>query len=101
MSQRNRIVRVATVLLVALALAAPAPSFAARFPDGRLSPVAVWEMAWSWLTGLVVPDQGSAPRRMTTRWEKEGPAIDPNGGTPPNPAPLPPPARLRAGGGNS
>jgi hypothetical protein len=100
MSQRNRIVRVATALLVALALAAPAPSFAARLPEGRLFPAAAWEMAWSWLTRLVVPDQGNAPRRMTSRWEKEGGGIDPNGTNPLAPPP-PPPIRLRSVGGNS
>jgi hypothetical protein len=99
MFQRNRIVRVAIALLVALALAAPAPTFAARLPEARLSPAAAWEMAWSWLTRLLLPVPGAAPR-LTSQWEKEGGIIDPNGGTPPNPGP-PPPVRLRAGGGNS
>jgi len=100
MSQRNRIVRVATALLVALALAAPAPSFAARLPEGGLSPAAAWQMAWSWLTRLVVPDQGNAPRRMTSRWEKEGGGIDPNGTNPLAPPAPAPAVRLRSGGGN-
>lgn len=98
MSQRNRIVCVAIALLAALALAAPAPSFAARLPEGSFSPVAAWEMAWSWLTHLVVPDHGAAPRGLTSRWEKEGGGIDPNGGTPPSPAP-PPSFRSRSGNG--
>jgi hypothetical protein len=101
MSQRNRIVRVAMALLVALALAAPAPTFAARLPEARLSPATAWEMAWSWLTRLLLPDPGAAARGLPSPREKEGGIIDPNGGTPPNPAPPPPPARLRSGGGNS
>jgi hypothetical protein len=98
MSQRNRIVRVASALLVALALAVPAPTFAARLPVSSFSPVAVWEMAWSWLTHLVLPEPGAAPR-PASGWEKDAGGIDPNGG--PTPAPPPPPIRLRSGGGNS
>ena len=98
MSQRNRIVRVAIALLAALALAAPAPSFAARLPEASFSPLGAWETAWSWLTRLVVPDHGAAPRGLTSRWEKEGGGIDPNG-QPAAPAP-PAPSRSRSGSGN-
>src|ERR1700686_5888817 len=99
MSQRNRIVRVAMALLVALVLAAPAPTFAAKLPEARLTPAAAWEMAWSWLTRLLMPELGAAPRGAANGWEKDGGAIDPNGGTPPSPAPPPPPARFRSGNG--
>src|SRR5258706_12361254 len=98
MSQRTRPGRVGVALPAALPLAAPAPSFAARLPEASFSPLGAWEMAWSWLPRLVVPDHGPAPRGLTSRWEKEGGGIDPNG-QPAAPAP-PAPSRSRSGSGN-
>ena len=101
MSQRNRVVCVAIALVAALVLIAPAPTFAARLPEGGLSPAGAWELAWSWFTGVVFPGHG-ALGSLASRWEKEGGAIDPNGTgstNPKPPAPLQPSGGIPAGGG--
>jgi hypothetical protein len=89
MSQRNRHTWAAVALLAAILLAAPAPTFAAGLPEGRLPLAGAWEHAWSWLAGLVLPGGGISPG-LTARWEREGSAIDPNGQTHPASAPAPP-----------
>lgn len=77
MSQRNRIVLATAALLAALFLAVPAPSHAAVQP-WKLPLAGAWERAWSWLAQLL---PGGAPQKPGTRQEKEGGAINPNGGT--------------------
>jgi len=79
MSQRNRIVLASAALLAALFLAVPSPSHAAVQP-WKLPLAGAWERAWSWLAQLL---PGGAPQRPGVRQEKEGSAINPNGGTTP------------------
>jgi hypothetical protein len=74
MSQRNRIVLATAALIAALFLAVPSPSHAAVHPWKLPS----WERAWSWLAQLL---PGGAPQQPGGRQEKEGSAINPNGGT--------------------
>ncbi|HEX9940823.1 MAG TPA: hypothetical protein VGG03_02305 [Thermoanaerobaculia bacterium] len=76
MSQRNRIVFAATVLVAVLSLAAPAPSRAGGFGEGRTPAISALERAWIWLARLW---PGAAAPPPTARWEKEGGAIDPDG----------------------
>lgn len=76
MSQRNRIVLATAALTAALFLAAPPPSHAAAQP-WRLPIAGAWERAWTWLAHLL---PGGAPQTPGVR-EKEGSAINPNGGT--------------------
>jgi hypothetical protein len=75
MSQRNRIVLAAVALVAALALMAPAPSRAAGLP-WDLPGVGRLERAWDRIARLLAGDAS----RTTVRPEKEGGAIDPNGG---------------------
>ena len=85
MSQRNRIVLAAAVL-AALCGVAPAPSQAAGLRPWRAPGVAVWERAWNRLAALL--PQGNS-RKPAARQEKEGGAINPNGGTTSGAAPVP------------
>ena len=78
MSQRNRVTCAAVALVIAVFLAAPAPTLAERLPAGRLPLAAAWEQVWSWLASLVLPGSGASPG-LTARWEKEGSAINPDG----------------------
>ena len=77
MSHRNRIVLATAALLAALFLAAPSPSHAAIQP-WSLPVAGAWERAWTWLAHLL---PGAAPKRPEAMQEKEGSAINPNGGT--------------------
>src|SRR3954449_10741491 len=77
MSQRNRIVLATATLLAALFLAVPCPSHAAVQP-WKLPLAGAWERAWSWLAQIL---PGGAPQKPGGRQEKEGSAINPNGGT--------------------
>ena len=77
MSQRNRIVLATAALLAALFLAVPSPSHAAVQP-WKLPLAGAWERAWSWLAQIL---PGGAPQQPGVRHEKEGSAINPNGGT--------------------
>ena len=86
MSQRNRIVLAAAVL-AALCGVAPAPSQAAGLRPWRVPVAAIWELAWNRLSALLPP---GASRKPAARLEKEGGAINPNGGTTSGLAPLPP-----------
>lgn len=90
MSLRNRIVSIAIALAAALFLAAPAPSRAAGLWEEPISIAGAVERFWSWVTGLW-PDGGSS--EPTTRWEKEGGMINPNG----QPNTAPPPASSAPG----
>jgi hypothetical protein len=86
MSQRNRIALATAALLAALFLAAPSPSHAAVQP-WRLPIAGAWDRAWTWLAHLL---PGAAPKKPGAVQEKEGSAINPNGGTTsttPSPAP--------------
>jgi len=74
MSQRNRIVPATAALLAVLFLTVPSPSHAAVQPWQ----LPLWERAWSWLAQLL---PGGAPQKPGVRQEKEGGAINPNGGT--------------------
>jgi hypothetical protein len=76
MSQRNRIVLATAALLAALFLAVPSPSHAAVQP-WKLPLAGAWERAWSWLAQIL---PGGTPQKPGGRQEKEGIAIDPNGG---------------------
>jgi hypothetical protein len=76
MRQRNRIVLATAALVAALFLAAPSPSHAAAHP-WRLPLPGAWERAWSWLAHLL---PGGDPQKPGVQ-EKEGGAINPNGGT--------------------
>jgi hypothetical protein len=76
MSQRNRIVLATAALIAALFLAAPSPSHAAAQP-WKLPVAGAWERAWTWLLQLL---PGGAPQTPEAQ-EKEGSAINPNGGT--------------------
>jgi hypothetical protein len=77
MSQRNRIVLATVALVAALALVAPAPSRAAGLPwNLPLPAVDRLERAWDQLARFLA---GGDPR-TTVRREKEGGAVDPNGG---------------------
>ena len=78
MSQRNRIVLAAVALAVVLCGIAPAPSQAAGLRAWRVPVAGSWERAWNWLAGLL---PGSASRPTAALQEKEGGAINPNGGT--------------------
>jgi len=95
MSQRNRIVLAAAVLAAALCGVAPAPSHAAGLRPWRVPVVGVWELAWNRLAALL--PQGTS-RRPAARQEKEGGAINPNGGTTSSFAPAPPASPLANGG---
>jgi hypothetical protein len=89
MSQRNRITCAAIALVATLFLAAPAPTFAAWLPEGRIPLTHAWERAWSWLGSLVLPGAGVSPG-LKARWENEGSMINPDGRTTPAaPAPAP------------
>jgi hypothetical protein len=74
MSQRNRNALATAALLAALFLALPSPSHAAVQPWK----LPLWERAWSWIAQLL---PGGAPQKPGVRQEKEGSAINPNGGT--------------------
>jgi hypothetical protein len=76
MSHRNRIVLATAALAVALFLTAPLPSHAISHP-WMLPAAGAWEQAWSWLLHLL--PGGAAPKPGAR--EKEGSAINPNGGT--------------------
>ena len=95
MSQRNRIVLAAAVLTAALCGVAPAPSHAAGLRPWRVPVVGAWELAWNRLAALL--PQG-ASRKPAARQDKEGGAINPNGGTTPGSAPVPPGAYADEGG---
>ena len=75
MSHRNRIVLATVALAVSLFLAAPLPSHAAVQP-WSFPVTGAWERAWSWLLHLL-PGETQKPGVR----EKEGSAINPNGGT--------------------
>jgi hypothetical protein len=95
MSQLNRIVWVAIVLMAVVVVSVPAPAFAAPPAEGNHVQAGVWAQAWSWLVSVVDPVHG-IPRV----WEKEGGAIDPNGHTNPAVLPVPTPTVIRTNGGN-
>ncbi|MFL6237381.1 MAG: hypothetical protein ACJ76N_29950 [Thermoanaerobaculia bacterium] len=77
MSHRNRIALATAALLAALFLAAPSPSHAAVQP-WSLPVAGAWERTWTWLAHLL---PGAAPKKPGAVQEKEGGAINPNGGT--------------------
>jgi hypothetical protein len=77
MSQRNRIALATAALMAAFFLAVPSPSHAAVQP-WSLPLAGAWEHAWTWLAHLL---PGADPRKPGTVQEKEGSAINPNGGT--------------------
>jgi hypothetical protein len=77
MSQRNRIVLATAALVAALFLVVPSPSHAAAQP-WKIPLDGAWERAWSWLAQLL---PGAAPKKPGSIQEKEGVAINPNGGT--------------------
>src|ERR1700709_1074800 len=87
MSQRNRIVLAALALVAAVAPAPPAPARAAGFPTGRFPAVDALERAWTWIAHLVTGET----KRPAAIQEKEGGAINPNGGSPPGMKVPPPP----------
>jgi hypothetical protein len=95
MSQRNRIVLAAAVLAAALCGVAPAPSHAAGLRPWRVPMVGVWELAWNRLAALL--PQG-ASRKPAARQDKEGGAINPNGGTTSGWTPVPPGSYSADGG---
>jgi hypothetical protein len=95
MSQRNRIVLAAAVLTATLCGVAPAPSHAAGLLPWRVPGVGVWELAWNRLAALL---PRGASRKPGVRQEKEGGAINPNGGTTSSFAPAPPARPLTDGG---
>ena len=86
MSQRNRIVLAVAILTAALCGVAPAPSHAVGFRPWRVPVVDIWEQAWNRLAALL--PQAASPK-PPARPEKEGGAINPNGGTTSGLAPLP------------
>ncbi len=86
MSQRNRIVFATVALVAALCLAAPSPSNAAGLRAWNLPVVDAWERAWNRLAGLLPVSASAKPARL----DKEGGAINPNGGTSGYTAPVPP-----------
>ena len=95
MSQRNRIVLAAAVLTAALCGVAPAPSHAAGLRPWQVPVVGVWELAWNRLAALL--PQG-ASRKPAARQDKEGGAINPNGGTTSGWIPAPPGSYSADGG---
>jgi hypothetical protein len=94
MFQRNRIVLAALALLAAVALATPAAAHAAGFQTGRFPAVDALERAWTWIIHLVA---GEA--KKPARHEKEGGAINPNGGSTTG-FTAPPPTILSGSGGS-
>jgi hypothetical protein len=78
MSQRNRIVFAAVALVAALCLVTPSPSHAAGLRSWNIPAMDAWERVWNRLAGLL---PSGAVRKPPARQEKEGSAINPNGGT--------------------
>jgi hypothetical protein len=77
MSQRNRIV-LAAIVLVVLCGVDPAPSQAAGLRPWSAPVVDAWERAWNRLAALL---PHGASRTPAARQEKEGGAINPDGRT--------------------
>jgi hypothetical protein len=73
-------------LMAALSLTAPAPSHAVGLWESGIPMADTLAKAWSWLAGHL---PGSTPRQRTAPWEKEGSAINPNGGNSLTIPPLP------------
>jgi hypothetical protein len=66
-------------LLTAFFLALPAPSQAAALWEPAVS-AGIAVRVWSWLESLgLAPRPAATSRRPSSRWEKQGSMIDPNG----------------------
>jgi hypothetical protein len=86
MSQRNRIA-LAALALATLSLLAPSASHAAGFQAWRIPAIDALDRAWTWVAHLL---PGSSYRTVALQ-EKEGGAVNPDGGTPSHlAAPIPP-----------